>query len=222
MFKSRKISRLRAAGCFLLAALALAASATASASAKELILYTEHGGTLNSGTLNWTSTAGSFTFGDPGEEPCGTVPPFERLKWKVTVDKEGSGYVGGIVQEGALTCSTPSGVITIEPDPHPWSLRLTPNGKGKIKAPTGKMQLTAVFPDEKTCVYGAGAEKLSFTIGESGHPTPLEPGDPAPVIYKLRKKESSPGCFMKMIKNGYMYAVQFVGPEEEPLYVRTD
>ena len=65
MFKSRKISRLRVAGCSLLAVLAVAASATASASAKELILYTENGGTLTSGTLNWASTTGSFTFDEP-------------------------------------------------------------------------------------------------------------------------------------------------------------
>jgi hypothetical protein len=206
-----------------IAALALSGLlSTASASAKELILYTNNGGVVDNGTLSWTSTAGSVTFDEPGENPCGTVPPFEFLKWKVTVNKEGNSYIGSVTQSEPLTCSLPGGVVTIEPDPHPWSVKLSPNGKGKIKATMGKMELVATFPDERTCVYGAGKEALSFQIGTGGRPQPLEPGDPVPVIFKLRRNESSPGCFMKMIKNGYMYAVQFVGPEEEPLYVRTN
>jgi hypothetical protein len=206
-----------------IAALAMAGLlSTASASAKELILYTEGGGTVASGTLNATSTSGSFTFDEPGENPCGTVFPFEFLKWKITINKDGNGYTGSVVQEDPVTCGLPGGgVVTIEPDPHPWSIKLGPSGKGKVKSTMGKMQLVAMFPDEKRCVYGGGTETLSFQVGGPGsHPVPLEPGDPVPVIYKLRPKESSPGCFVKLIKNGYMYAVQFAGPEEVPLYVR--
>jgi hypothetical protein len=220
ILKGDTMRGLRIAGACLAVVLTMGLLMAASASAKQLVLSTESGGVVSSGTLSATSTSGSFAF-DESEE-CGTKVLGEFLKWKVSIIKEGSGYAGGLTQE-ALQCQLAGGgIVQIEPDPHPWSIKLTKGGTGKVKGTMGKMQLTAVFPDGKECVYGSGTEKLTFPIVEGPlHPIPLEPGDPSKVVFKLRKMLSGPGCFAKLVKNGFMYAVQFVGGPagEEPVLV---
>ena len=205
-------------------ALAISASAVtaATASAKELVLSTEGAGVLTNGTMEWTSNnSSSFSFDEEGICP---ENPLYKLKWKVNFLKEGGVYNGQISQVSQLNCTlSGGGVVSIDPVPSPWSIQLSGNGKATIKPIPGagpsKIEFTAVFPDGRSCTYGISKIGLTFVVGPL-HPVPLEPGDPASLKLKLIKPGSSNACSAHMGWTGFMYAVQYDGPDNsEPVLV---
>jgi hypothetical protein len=203
------------------AVLATSLLAASSATAKELVLSTQGAGPISSGEFTFTSTSGSFTFSEPGEELC-PINPVERLKWKVVLEKTGKGYTGSVLEDPVQCQLSPGALVSLNPQPlppMPWSIKLTAGGKGLVKGIGQKLGLKASFPAGEECAYGTGKEAMSFNVGTEGHPVPLEPGDPSPVVLKGMKKENGPGCPLRLIKNGFMYAVQFSGSPsgEEPV-----
>jgi hypothetical protein len=209
---------LRIIGTCLVIAVTAGAVTTATAGAARLTLTTARQGALASAAMTWTSANSSLTFGD--EEATCPVNPLQRLKWKVTVDQEGSKYVGQVLGESALECALPSGApLTIEPDPHPWSVKLTGAGKSPIKGIGQKPQLIVNLAEsDQTCTFQTG--KLSFVFAVAGplHPIPLEPGDPQPLAFKLDRAISSVGCPMTATeKLSFDAAVTGPNGEEEPV-----
>ncbi len=174
----------------MLAVTASAGLAAASAQAKTLVLSTPGHGPYSSleGTL--TSTAGSLSF---DEQECGTRWP-DILKLKFKIDEFGGGFTGSASELDAFGCSLPSGEgVTVEPDPHPWLIKLTPSGKAQISGNGQKVMLLARIGDEE-CTYGAGKINMRFVVAGPLHPVPLEPGDPAAVKYRLVKGISGAAC----------------------------
>jgi hypothetical protein len=170
--------------------MAATAFTAAAAQAKKLVLSTPASGPVSSLDATMTSTAGSLFL--EGEE-CGTRWP-GILRWKFKVQEAGSGFTGSVSGLNEFACMLPSGAgVTIEPDPHPWSIKLTPAGKALIKGNGQKVELLAHLPGEE-CVYGAGKINMIFVVAGPLHPVPLEPGDPVAVRYNLIKGLSAASC----------------------------
>ena len=162
----------------------------AAAQAKKLVLSTPASGPVSSLDATMTSTAGSLSL--EGEE-CGTRWP-GILKLKFKIQEAGSGFTGSGGELNEFSCSLPSGAgVTIEPDPHPWSIKLTPAGKALISGSGQKLELLAELGGEE-CVYGAGKINMIFVVAGPLHPVPLEPGDPVAVRYRLIKSLSGVSC----------------------------
>lgn len=180
--------------CLVIALTTSVAVAAGSAQAKGLVLTTAGQGTLTQTAMTWSSASAGFTFGD--EEAICPKNPLEKLKWKVTVDQDGSRYLGQVVEESAIACALPSGAqVTIEPDPHPWSVKLTGAGEAPIRGIGGKVQLLADFSSGgRQCTFQTGKLSLLFEVAGPLRPIPLEPGDPQPIGYSLVRSLSGAGC----------------------------
>jgi hypothetical protein len=172
------------------AALVASGSVAASAQAKKLVLSTAGQGPVSSLEGTMTTTAGSLSL--EGEE-CGTRWP-GILKLKIKINESGNGFTGSASEQNAFSCALPSGAgVTIEPDPHPWSVKLSPSGKGQLKGEEQKLELLASIGGEE-CVYASGKINLRYVVAGPLHPVPLEPGDPVAVRYKLSRAISGAAC----------------------------
>ena len=62
--------------------------------------------------------------------------------------------MGQVENANQVDCALPSGaVVSIEPDPHPWSVKLTRNGSALVKGIGEGIGSTAQFPDGATCSF---------------------------------------------------------------------
>ena len=187
MFKLMRRTTLTSMIALVVAATGLTA---ASAQAKSLVLSRPGLGPIPSVDATMTTTGGSVAL--EGDE-CGTSYP-GILKWRLKVNQFGNGYTGSITGLNSFQCSLPSGAgVTIEPDPHPWSVKLTPAGKFLVKGEGQKIEMIAQLADEE-CVYATGKINMIFIVEGPLRPVPLEPGDPAIIKYKLVKNISGANC----------------------------
>ena len=141
--------------------------------------------------MTWTIESFSDEFEDI---ECPSTGPPER-KWEVAVQQQGPKYVGHINELNKVQCTLPGrGIVSILPDPNPWSITMTPAGTAMIKGTGRRLELLAEFADGSKCMYEASKRKMLFPVAGPLHPVPLEPGDPAFVKYKLSKSLSGGNC----------------------------